>query len=80
MQSIVLTEITTVQNEVAVNYDNVRGLYFLAVIFAVAILLTLYNVSYAVYSIHYYTLCIYCTLCVQCTCCIHCVYNIHVYR
>ena len=65
MQSIVLTEITTVQNEVAVNYDKVRGLYLLAVIFAVAIPLTLYNV-YILYTLC--TMYMLHTLCIQYTC------------
>ena len=34
---ILLTKITALQNEVALNYHSLRGLYFLAVIFAVTI-------------------------------------------
>ena len=41
--SILLTKITAVQNEVALSYNRVRGLYSLAVIFAA-------NISQAVIS------------------------------
>ena len=35
---ILLTKITAIQNEVTLRYHRVRGLYFLAVIFAATIL------------------------------------------
>ena len=34
---ILLTKITAAQNEVALSYHSVRGLYFLAVVFAVTV-------------------------------------------
>ena len=37
-QSKLLTKITAAQNEVALSYHKVRGLYFLAVIFAATII------------------------------------------
>ena len=36
---ILLTKITAAQNEAALSYDKVRGLYFLAVIFAAHIII-----------------------------------------
>ena len=38
-----LTKITAVKNEVALNYHRVRGLYFLVVIFAATIYITIYK-------------------------------------
>ena len=38
-RNIFLTKITAVQKDVALSYNRIRGLYFLAVIFAATILL-----------------------------------------
>ena len=38
--TIHLTKTTAAQNEVALSYRSVRGLYFLAVVFVISILLT----------------------------------------
>ena len=35
---VLLTKITVVENEVALSYDSVRGLYFLAVVFTATII------------------------------------------
>ena len=37
LEFIPLTKTTTVQNEIALSYQRVRGLYFLAVVFAATI-------------------------------------------
>ena len=41
-ESILLTKIAAAQNEVALSYHRVRGLYFLAVIFATTIFMVLH--------------------------------------
>ena len=38
-----LTKITATQNEVALSYHRVRGIYFLAVFFAMTIVLVVYR-------------------------------------
>ena len=38
MCTILITKITVAQNEVALSYNRVHGLYFLAVIFAASII------------------------------------------
>ena len=43
---MLITKITATQNEVALNYCNMRGLYFLAVIFAATIQKTDINMYY----------------------------------
>ena len=37
LRTILLTQITSAQNEVALNYHRMRGLYFMAVVFVVTI-------------------------------------------
>ena len=42
---IPLTKITVAQNKVALSYHRVRGLYFLAVIFASTIVLRVFSIN-----------------------------------
>ena len=46
-QNILLTKITAVQNEVALSYHIVRGIYFLAVISAATLVIHMYILYYA---------------------------------
>ena len=56
----ILTKITAAQNEVALSYHRMRGIYFLLVIFATTIcymfamddLVTIDTTQYTLYSIH----------------------------
>ena len=52
--TIVLMKITVTQNEVALSYHKVRGLYFVAVIFAATIILSdAYSLNNAVSPLHH---------------------------
>ena len=43
--TILLTKTTAAQNEVALSYHRVRGLYFLAVVFATTVIYNSYTVK-----------------------------------
>ena len=49
---ILLTKTTAGQNEVALSYHNVRGLYFLTVAFVATIICLLYNVHLQVHTVY----------------------------
>ena len=82
--SILLTKTTAVQNEVALRYYRVRGLYFLTVVFVTTVYIYYYHfaaefrhswfipacdVNYQVYWVKCSTYCVRCTLKVQYSMC-----------